>query len=214
MTAAAGVLLAVAAVAAVVDWAAVAGGAGRVAVERVAKPATLALLIGAAATLEPASGAARAWFLVALGLSLVGDVALMPPGDRFVVGLAAFLAAHVAFVGGFAAFDGHHLAPALAGAVLVVVALATAGRAVVRAAGRRAPSLAGPVAAYAGVLSAMVVAGWSTGEVAAMTGTTLFLVSDGVLAWRRFVGPVPGGRVTVHATYHVAQALLVLSLTG
>ncbi|HEX9991431.1 MAG TPA: lysoplasmalogenase family protein [Acidimicrobiales bacterium] len=211
MTAAAGILLAAAAVGAVADWAAV--GTGRRRLEAVAKPATLALLVGAAVALDPASGAARAWFVVALLASLAGDVALLPAVERFTAGLAAFLAAHLAYVAGFLA-DGHHAAPLAAGAVLVVAALATAGRAVVRGARRRSPALAGPVAAYALALAAMVVAGWSTGEAAALAGTTLFLVSDGLLAWDRFVAAAPGGRVAVHVTYHLAQGLLVVSLAS
>jgi hypothetical protein len=40
----------------------------------------------------------------------------------------------------------------------------------------------------------------------------LFLVSDTVLEWNRFVRPVRSGPVAVHITYHQAQGLLVLSL--
>jgi uncharacterized membrane protein YhhN len=204
-------LLGAAAVAAVVDWVAV--GTGRRRLEWAAKPATVAQLVAVAATVDPASGVARAWFVAALLASLAGDVLLMLPGDRFEAGLVAFLVAHLAYVAGFLA-DEHHVVPLLAGLVVVGAALGTAGRVVVRAAGRRSARLVGPVAAYAAVLSAMVVAGWSTGEAAALVGTSLFLASDGLLAWGRFVAPAPGGRVAVHATYHAAQAALVLSLLG
>ena len=37
-------------------------------------------------------------------------------------------------------------------------------------------------------------------------------MSDALLALGRFADRSPGGRVTVHVTYHLAQALIVLSL--
>jgi uncharacterized membrane protein YhhN len=43
-------------------------------------------------------------------------------------------------------------------------------------------------------------------------GAGLFFVSDTVLAWNRFVRPLGRGPVAVIVTYHLAQALLVLSL--
>ncbi len=46
----------------------------------------------------------------------------------------------------------------------------------------------------------------------AASSRSTFAASDALLAWGRFVGPAPGGRVAVHVTYHVAQALLVLAL--
>ena len=101
MTAAAWALLVVAAVLAVVDWIGVARGSR--ALEYVGKPGALAALVLVALTLDPADGSARTWFVVALVLSLAGDVFLMLPRDRFVEGLASFLLAHVAYVVGFTA---------------------------------------------------------------------------------------------------------------
>ena len=96
MTAGAWALLIVAAILAAGDWVAVARGIARL--EYVCKPGALAALIGVALTLDPSHGDVRAWFVVALALSLAGDVFLMLPSDRFVAGLAAFLLAHVAYV--------------------------------------------------------------------------------------------------------------------
>ena len=63
-------------------------------------PKVLALLnslkLGAAAAADR-----QVWFVVALVFSLVGDVALMLDSDRFVLGLGAFLVAHVAYIVGF-----------------------------------------------------------------------------------------------------------------
>ena len=86
------VFLAGFAVFAVIDWVAV-SKRWRSA-ELVAKPATLVMLIGYAATGENVSP----WLLIALVCSLLGDVYMMLPRDAFTAGLAAFLAAHVAYV--------------------------------------------------------------------------------------------------------------------
>src|SRR5579859_4545448 len=64
------------------------------------KPLTTALILGAALSLEPASGADyRCYVAVALALSLIGDVCLMFEGDLwFAGGLSSFLLAHVGFI--------------------------------------------------------------------------------------------------------------------
>ena len=89
MTAGAWALLIVAAILAAGDWVAVARGIVRL--EYACKPGALAALIAVALTLDPAHGDVRAWFVVALVLSLAGDLFLMLPSDRFVAGLASFL---------------------------------------------------------------------------------------------------------------------------
>src|SRR6185436_2414977 len=64
------------------------------------KPLTTLLIAGMAAA-APGS-AYQHWILLALALSLAGDVCLMFQGDRwFVAGLASFLLAHLAFVSAF-----------------------------------------------------------------------------------------------------------------
>src|SRR5206468_3258623 len=66
-------------------------------VEHVVKPATLVALVLFAAT----GGNPSRWLLAALLFSLLGDVYLMLPGNYFVAGLVAFLAAHLAYTGAF-----------------------------------------------------------------------------------------------------------------
>jgi uncharacterized membrane protein YhhN len=76
------------------------------------------------------------------------------------------------------------------------------------------PKLLVPVAAYMGVISAMVVVAFATGQPLAMAGAALFYASDSALAWNRFVVRRAWGRIVVIATYHAGQALLVLSLAA
>jgi len=203
------VLLGAAAIAALVNWWAV--DVGREPVEYVAKPATLTLLIGVALVLDPADGGARVWFVIALVLCLAGDVLLMLPSDRFVPGLAAFLAGHVAYVVGFVV-RGVELWGVLLGLLVVALALALVARPIVDAVQREARELVTPVFAYILVISVMVATGVGTTVGLAIFGALSFYASDALLAWNRFVRPLPAGRVLVMVSYHVAQAALVLSL--
>ena len=62
------------------------------------------------------------WVLAGLLLSLVGDVLLIPRGrPSFVIGLAAFLVAHLAFAGAFLMRPQSLPDAALAGAVMAVL---------------------------------------------------------------------------------------------
>ena len=72
--------------------------------------------------------------------------------------------------------------------------------------------LVGPVAVYLVAIATMAVLACNVGVPAAAVGALMFVVSDTVLAVNRFVRPLRHGDVTVHVTYHLAQALLVLSL--
>src|SRR3546814_13475817 len=89
MTTGAFLLLAMALVAAVVDWIAV--HHSNKALEYVAKPLTMVLLIGATLALEHTDSAVRAWFIAALVLSLAADWFLMLPKALFVFVLGPFL---------------------------------------------------------------------------------------------------------------------------
>lgn len=100
MTTLCAALIAAAAFTAVLDWYAVARADKPI--EYICKPATLALLTGAALALHPAHDARRTAFVVALLLSLAGDVFLMLPRDLFAGGLASFLLGHIAYIAGLA----------------------------------------------------------------------------------------------------------------
>ena len=141
----------------------------------------------------------------------------MLPRERFVGGLVAFLAAHVAYVVGLVAVvagAGLVVGGLILGLLVVGTMLALVGRPVVRAVRVGRPGLVLPVVAYLVVISTMVVAACATGRPFAMIGAILFYASDAILAWDRFVGRQRFGRVGTHVTYHAGQALLVLSLLG
>lgn len=211
MTALAWALFGVAAVAAVSNWVAVA--IGNRWVEWFAKPATLALFIGVALALDPRHESVRAWFVAGLVLSLAGDVLLMLPTERFVAGLAAFLAGHVAYVIGFC-LEQRSWVWLLVGLALVACFVLILGRRIIRAVARTDHALVVPVAAYIVVISAMVITAWGTAIAWAVVGAVLFYFSDATLAWNRFVVRRRWGDVAVTVTYHLGQAGLVLALAA
>jgi uncharacterized membrane protein YhhN len=202
-----GALAAVAAAAAVTDWWAVA--TGRRAVIHVAKPATLAALIGVALALEPFDAAVRTWMVAGLALSLVGDVLLMLPERWFAGGLAAFLGAHVTYIIGLQLAHTSWTGAAV-GLAVVLVGGATLGRRIVAevAAGSQ-QAVTRPVVAYLVVISAMVVSAFGTAAATAIGGALLFYASDATLASNRFVEPRRWGPLAVIVTYHLGQAGLV-----
>ncbi len=185
---------------------------GRRKVEWATKPTVMVLLVVAAITLTPVDGAVRAWIVVGLVLSLAGDVFLMLPKERFIEGLGSFLLAHVAYIVALL-ITAHSLTGAAVGLVFVAAMVAVIGAPIVRAVRKRPESgLLVPVIVYLAVISAMVVAAVSTTNPWAIAGALLFYVSDGVLAYNKFVKPIPMARPAIMSTYHAAQFGLTLSL--
>jgi uncharacterized membrane protein YhhN len=209
MTGPAFLLLALTLAAATLDWIAVRHD--NRALEYVCKPATLATLTLVALALDPRDPAVRTWFVVALLLSLAGDVLLMLPGDLFAPGLGAFLLAHVAYIVGLVV-DGVTPAALLVGLAIVTVVLVTVGPRLVDGVRSKEPVLAGPVTAYMIVISAMVVCAVGTRHPAAILGAGLFYTSDALIGWNRFVRRHEYGDLAIIVTYHLGQILLVLSL--
>ena len=207
--------LGVAAAFALGDWASRARPESRAAsrLEYVCKPATMVALIVVAVALDPAAGsdARRWWFVAALVFSLLGDVLLMLPHEQFVGGLAAFLVGHCCYVAGFWT-HGPAAVPLAIAAAIVIVVIGALGTKILAAVRLRDRALAGPVAGYMVVIGAMLATALAVGNPLAGVGAALFVASDSLIAWDRFVAEVPGASVAIMVTYHLGQGLLVLSL--
>jgi uncharacterized membrane protein YhhN len=178
------------------------------------KPLTTVLVLALAATAgEPVSGGYQALVCAGLLFSLAGDVFLMLPRDRFVAGLASFLVAHLFYVAAFAPRP-----PGLA-APLALAAVLAYGGVLLRALWPHLGTLRAPVALYAAALMAMAwqaMERWAvldaTPALLAAAGAVLFVASDSVLAWERFVRRHGWGQVVVLGTYFAAQWLIALSV--
>lgn len=186
---------------AVVDWVAV--HRDLTLLEEVAKPAVMVLLIAWVLLAAP-GGVQTAWVVAALVLSLVGDVALLPRVDAFIVGLGAFLLGHLAYL--LPLGSAARPVPALVGALVLVPAAAVVGRRIAGAArASHGATLGAAVVVYVLAVGGTAVLAVGTGLWAVVAGGVLFATSDGVLGWNRFVAPIPHGRTIVHVTYHLAQ---------
>lgn len=179
------------------------------------KPLTTVLILALAATApQPVSRGYQALVCAGLLFSLAGDVFLMLPRDRFVAGLASFLAAHLFYVAAFAPRP-----PTLA-APLALAALVAYGLVLLRALWPRLGGLRAPVAVYA---AALLVMAWQAAErwavldtapaLLAALGAALFVVSDSVLAWERFRRKHAHGQAVVLGTYYAAQWLIASSIS-
>lgn len=179
--------------------------------EQWSKPLTTVLVIGLALVSgAPTSQITAA--VVALSLCLLGDIALLPVVDRFVLGLAAFLLGHVAFIWLFTEYG--LSSAALAGVAVIAAAalVATIGNVVVQGAAHADRALKWPVVAYLLVICTMAAIGWSTAMPWVIAGCTLFVVSDTILGWNQFVGQRRWMGPAVMITYHGAIVSLALSL--
>lgn len=210
-----------AAVAAVVNWVAVVREDRRL--ERITKPLTMLLLMGAAVLgWEGAYELRFVATMMALAFSLAGDVFLMQDRDLLLQGLGAFLIAHLAYI---VAFGGPVLTPYavfIATAIILVSGPLYLGiRQGLRR--RQRDKLVGPVLGYAFVISVMVVTAftapgsneWSrTGVIAAALGAGLFYTSDALIGLHRFVKEQSWAPVAIMVTYHLGQFGLVYGLAS
>lgn len=165
--------------------------------------------VGALAALALADGAP--WLLVAaLGLSALGDLALSRDGERaFMIGLGAFLLAHVAYV---------PLLLSVAGDVTFLRIAAMIGAAVYAAAVARwlwphLGPMRAPVAVYILAIVAMGASAMTAppGLWPIMLGAALFIASDTALAAETFVFRQRVRRWTapfIWTTYYAGQALI------
>lgn len=179
-------------------------------IELITKPLTT---IGAIAIAISADGPRSATIaaVIALTLCLIGDVALLPAVDQFIVGLAAFLLGHIAFIVMFGLRGLDHWTLSGIGILGCAVLLGTAAVPIVR--GASAKGLGIPVRAYLVVISAMTIVGWATGNWLILLGATAFIISDSILGWGEFVAERAWTHVAIMVTYHAAIVSLALSLS-
>ncbi|KXF82684.1 lysoplasmalogenase [Enterovibrio coralii] len=176
------------------------------------KPLTIAILI-VIALMGGQESSYTYWIVAGLAFSLVGDVFLMLPKDRFIPGLLSFLVAHILYsVAFWQQFDGPMIwwLPSLIGAASVLIfllLLPNLGQLLI------------PVGLYIAVIAQMA---WGAGEfwmaehsqmaAYAFGGALLFMLSDTVLAFDRFKGPFRTSVLLIMSTYFSAQGLITASV--
>lgn len=177
----------------------------------VLKPLTT-LIITAIAFLAPESDY-RTLVIVALLLSMIGDVCLMFDGDAFFMGgLGSFLIAHFIFVGAYLAGMDRVVPPLWAGLFLIY------GIGFFAWLLPKTGALKIPVFIYGAALMGMAMtasARWvnlqDTPALLALLGAAIFVVSDSALAVRKFSGAYAHAQTLILSTYWLGIGLIALS---
>lgn len=191
------------------------GALGIAPLHLVTKPLALAVGIAIAwmrGRTPQAEGRFGLLLLAGLAASLAGDVFLMLGAHLFVPGLASFLVAHLFYIALFA--SGVGLFPRL-WAVAATLAVGAAMYAFLWTSGL--PSgLRVPVGLYVVVIASMAAQAIGRAAVlrdaparAVALGAVVFMLSDSLLAFNRFVAPLPLASLWVLATYYVVQWLIL-----
>ena len=186
----------------------------------IAKPATLLFLIIWTLQVTEWKGL-MLWFGIGLVFSLLGDIALMLNPKYFLVGLGAFLFAHIAYLIGF-----NQQSVPLSIWILVITAavgfLAAHVFKILRPGVIKVPHgkrFLTAVFTYGATLTLMLLsalitlfrADWQVAPaIFAACGGLLFFTSDSLLGYDRFVKKVKHGQSYVHLTYHLGQLGLIL----
>jgi uncharacterized membrane protein YhhN len=189
----------------------------------VAKPAVMVFLFAWLAATAGLSGPLL-YFGLGIVFSLGGDIFLMLPDDKkwFLPGLVSFLLAHVFYILGL-----NYIIPSLnVFGIVLAISIALFVAQIYRriAAGLHASGqdkLRLPVLIYSIVISLMWLSAlqtifdvnWKTNaSLLVSIGATLFVASDIILAWYRFVNPIKNGRIINLITYHLGQILLIVGV--
>jgi len=200
-----------------VDWIALTGQKKRI--DYFAKPVVIiALLIWLA--LNGNLSGHLIWFFIGLLFSLAGDVFLLLPKEKFIAGLVSFLLVHVAYIIGF----NDTLPPVNLASISLIFIITITACQIFRSISiglersnntkMKVPFLIYSITISLMVLSAclsLVKEDWNAGPALLVSGgAVLFFLSDTLLAWNRFVTPIPNTKLKVRVTYHSGQLLIML----
>ncbi len=147
--------------------------------------------------------------LIGLFFCMLGDGLL----HWFIIGLSFFLIGHLIYIAGFLKrwkFSKLRFASILPLLVFdfiignkLINALQEAG----------SDALVIPVIIYIGAISIMAWAAFMTGNIYAILGSLLFVISDTVLSWNMFISDVPYSHFLIMSTYYAAQYTIASSIS-
>ena len=162
------------------------------------------------------------WFGIGLLFSLAGDIALLFIDRFFILGLAAFLLAHIAYLLGFDIPFPQTPGVWVFGLVIVIGLGARSLLDRILAGVRQTQAeLVTPVIVYSTVITLVLLSAlltlfrpdWaSTPAYLVSLGAFLFYLSDIVLAWNKFVTPIKNGRMLNIGLYHLGQIAIVVGV--
>ncbi len=160
------------------------------------------------------------WFAVGLIFALAGDTLLMFKGKSLLGGMIAFMGTQVAYILGFnQAFS--KAAPAEIAVAMIVFSLWMPVFLALRQGALPNPDyrkIEAPLIAYNLLIVVMVIsaltthfrAGWTSIPAGLVScGAILFLFSDTLLAYDRFIQPLPTARLWKRVTYQLGQLAII-----
>ena len=174
--------------------------------------ATFLILLVAVLAPAPEDGLYKWAIVLGLALSMLGDILLLLPKDKFVFGLIAFLIAHICFIvafasGGFFKTLYVFLPFVVYGVVMLGILKPYLGKVFV------------PAIFYT---LALMVMGWqaanrwldtgSTSSLLAFAGALLFILSDSILIINRFRSTYRHARLIYMSLYYLALWLIAVSV--
>ncbi len=174
---------------------------------------TLLIILLVMLNQQPITPFYKITILGGLIFSLAGDILLMLPRERFLLGLISFLIAHIFYITAFSRGVSLplHWWPVSSILVFSIILL----RMILPFAG----SYRIPVVIYTSVIGAMA---WIATErmltletietFFAALGAVLFLASDALLGVRKFIREFPAAQMWILSTYYTAQILIALSV--
>jgi uncharacterized membrane protein YhhN len=174
------------------------------------KPGTMLIIIFFALASTPSTYAW--WIIIGLLFSLLGDIFLMVPKDRFLYGLVSFLAAHVCYIIAFIQIQLQQDVSVFVTVSLVTIALLYFIRLVKGERFKGGYPLIFAVLTYILLITSMVWFSILTEKPFIIMASFLFYFSDATLAWDRFIKPLKYRNYLVMSTYFLAQYLFSLSI--
>lgn len=151
--------------------------------------------------------------ILGLAFSMLGDIMLMLPSDKFLHGLASFLMAHILYLIAFisdSAFPVNYLY-LIPGLIIATILLRTL---LPRVGGKTVP-----VVIYSLILVLLLwqsmgrlELSFSHSSLVALIGSLIFITSDVTLVYNRFVEKYRDGQIYVLSTYYIAQLLIAYSI--
>ncbi len=146
--------------------------------------------------------------LAGLFFCMLGDGLL----HWFLVGLSCFLIGHIIYIFAFLKKWRFSKLRALSAIPLLAFSLVMGNQLIQALQSEGNDGLILPVIFYIGAISLMAWAAFMTGNLYAIIGSLLFVISDTVLSWNMFISDVPYSHFLIMATYYTAQFCIASSL--
>jgi len=167
----------------------------------------------------PGFGTPVVWFFIGICFSLIGDMLLLPAVDRFGPAFGIYLLAKLAYLAGLNTTPFPvNFSTALFAAIVTLLAWRVYRRIAAGPQASLRPEMRIPVLLYTIAMSGTVFSGLATlaneawppvPALLAAGGVVSLVIADIVLAWDRFVRPLPGSVLKHRAAYHLGQIALI-----